>query len=194
MSDVAELMFHPVLQAAPRHTLPTGYELRPYRDEADIDDWLTLHRRIGPDEPFWVRKTFDDSLGTDQARLRERVLFLHAPNGDRIGSITAWNDADFNGVDSGRIHWVVLDPSVHGRGLSKPLLSAACQQLLALGYPNAYLWTSVDFVPAVNLYLQFGFRPAVRDTAEFDAWHAARDRFKTRYSLPARESLPVRAQ
>jgi GNAT superfamily N-acetyltransferase len=180
---IEDLMLHPSLRSAPVHALPDGYAWRFYAGPADIDDWLELHRRVAPDEPWWTRKTFDDSLGTDQARLAERVRFLHAPDGARIGSITAWNDAKFGLADVGRIHWVVLDPSVHGRGLSKPLLSAAIQQLIALRYETAYLWTSVDFVPAVNLYLQFGFRPAPRTPAERDVWDRARSRFKVPYLL-----------
>jgi ribosomal protein S18 acetylase RimI-like enzyme len=65
-----------------------------------------------------------------------------------------------------------MPPSEFARGLSKPLLSAACERLCALGYTSAFLITSTTFVPAVNLYRQFGFEPAIKNKEDRAKWLA----------------------
>ncbi len=176
------LMINRALQSAPVIALPDTFHLRPYRD-GDVAEWVRLHQEIEP-ETTWSADTFTGSLGQDPLRWHDRVLFLTDTSDQVLGSITAWNDAEYLGEDMGRIHWVVLDPKIQGRGLSKPLLSAAIQRLITIGYSRAYLTTSTTFLPAVNLYGAFGFVPEPRNADEHARWVTAMHTFKRPFALP----------
>lgn len=123
-------------------------------------------------------ETFVATIPGDTDLLSRRVKFLVDPIGRDIGTITAWNDATLIGSDLGQIHWVALSRAAQGHGLSKPLLSAACDTLLALGYTAAWLETGTGRLPALNLYLQFGFVPYLRGDADRAGWQAVAPRLK----------------
>ncbi len=106
------------------------------------------------------------------------MLFLVDPSGVDIGTITAWHTDQLLGRDIGQIHWVAIIPSAQGRGLAKPMLSAACAVVRTHGYAEACLETDTRRVAAINLYLQGGFVPHPRDEAERTAWRAIKPRLK----------------
>lgn len=169
LPDVDVVMLHRDLRQAPSFALPQGYHMRHYR-AGDLDTWL----RIQASDPFFVptAETFATSMPGDDAYLGSRVLFLLDPAGVEVGTITAWSSAKLTGEELGQIHWVAIVPSVRGLGLGKPLLSAACDALRERGYRQAYLETNTRRVPALNLYLQYGFEPLPRDERERAAWRA----------------------
>ena len=170
LPNVDVWMIHRDLARAPRYTLPAGYRMRGYRD-GDVATWVRIQQAA---ETFFVptAQTFADSMPGDTDYLAARVLFLVDPAGEDIGTITAWNDAEFDGQDMGRIHWVAMVPAAQGRSLAKPMLSAALDALRARGYNAAWLWTGTGRIAALNLYLSFGFLPHPRDDAEREAWRA----------------------
>ena len=155
------------LADAPTFAFPARYRLRWYAP-GDADVWLRLQiaaDRYNTFEP----DTFVREFGQDEIRLQQRVGFLLDPWQAPIGTISAWADV-FNDREYGRIHWVAIVPEEQGKGLAKPMMSAACQRLLALGHTNAYLDTATVRVPAINLYRLFGFEPVIRDDRERDIW------------------------
>jgi GNAT superfamily N-acetyltransferase len=170
MSNVDVWMIHRRLADAPHFAMPAGCRLRAYVP-GDVEAWVRIQQAA---ETFFTptAQTFAESMGSDDAVLQERVRFFVDENGDDVGTITAWSDAEFDGVDRGRIHWVALHPSAQGRGLARPMLSAACDLLLARGYDTAWLWTGTGRTAALNLYLRFGFTAHPRDEAERAAWQA----------------------
>jgi GNAT superfamily N-acetyltransferase len=114
-------------------------------------------------------------------------MFLVDPTYSDIGTITAWNDGEIEGRDIGRIHWVAIVREAQGRGLAKPMLSAAIDVLQTLGYTEAWLWTGtapiemwpqIDNSPGtppitpINLYRSFGFEPYLRNDADRATWRA----------------------
>ncbi len=158
------------LAHAPHCAFPDGYRMRFYQ-AGDGDTWLRIQTVTEQFEPP-TRDTFEKSLyGTDDYRA-QRIMFLVNPSGDDIGTISAWNDDEFDGREMGRIHWVAIVPAAQGRGLAKPMLSAALAVLREHGYNEAWLWTSTGRIAAINLYRQFGFVPAPRNEAEHVAIHA----------------------
>lgn len=178
-------MIHRNLALAPSIALPPGYRMRFYRD-GDIDQWLRIQLAADPDYGA-TAEMFAHELPGDTAHLATRVMFLVDPTGSDIGTITAWNDSEIEGRDIGRIHWVAIAREAQGRGLAKPMLSAAIAVLRALGYGAAWLWTGtapIEMWPQlirlpcsppiapINLYRSFGFEPYLRDAADRAAWRA----------------------
>lgn len=165
-------MLHPNLRAAPVLALPAGYAMRHFRadaDAVDADVWVDIHKRSDHYLQY-ASEVFYKSLGHDAQRHGERILFLVDPQGRDIGTISAWNDDELTGQDIGRIHWVAIVPEAQGLGLGRGMLSAACQHLLALGFPTAYLWTSTGRIPALNLYRRFGFEPYHHNAESQQIW------------------------
>ena len=160
-------MFRLDLERIPYFELPDGYGMRPYQS-GDIQYWLDFHIPLF-DEGDITEDLFWREYGYDEAVLAQRQFYMtHSET--VIGSISAWFGDDERGQDLGRIHWVVLREDYQGRGLAKPLLSYALNKLKELGHTQAYLTTGTDLIPALSLYLKFGFEPEIRTEQEQQAW------------------------
>jgi ribosomal protein S18 acetylase RimI-like enzyme len=100
--------------------------------------------------------------------MEDRCFILEDRHGDAIGTATAWY-GHFEGEERGRVHWVGIIPSYQGRKLSKPLLSAVMARL-ARDHQKVYLDTQTTSYQAVNLYLNFGFVPYLKDESCKEGW------------------------
>jgi len=96
------------------------------------------------------------------------MLFLEHGDSGSIGTTTAW-DGTYEGEERGRIHWVGIVPNFQGRGLSKPLLSAAMQRL-KVDFSSAYITTETTSFRGINLYLEFGFESVVKSDLDREGW------------------------
>jgi len=156
------------LDNVPEFTLPEGLSIRWYQP-GDGATWLRIHQaadrynEITPD-------LFPRQFGTDERLLCERQCYLLDSHGNAIGTGTAWFNDNFEGAKFGRVHWMAIAPDYQGRGLAKPLLTVICRRLRELGHDRAYLSTSTVRIPAINLYLRFGFTPLVGTAEEAAAW------------------------
>ena len=180
LANIDIWMIHRDLSRAPRFALPMGYRMRFYQ-AGDVDTWLRIQVAAEQFEAP-TTNTFYESLDGNDAYRAARIMFLVDPTGRDIGTISAWNDDHFAGREMGRIHWVAIIPEAQGRGLAKPMLSAACEVLREHGYNEAWLWTGTGRVAAINLYSQFGFVPAPRDDAERAAIRALEPLLKYPFS------------
>ncbi|MFH1730839.1 MAG: GNAT family N-acetyltransferase [Planctomycetota bacterium] len=147
----------------PNYPPPEGFSLRLFRP-GDRDLWIETWNRS--DDMLKVRrKTFNQSFGSNLKALDDRCFFLLDPGGQVIGTGTAWPDPD--GV--GRAHWVCVDREHQGRGLSKVLLSAVMNRL-AQSHEHFRVGTSTFRIPAIALYLSFGFVPKITTEEQARAW------------------------
>jgi GNAT superfamily N-acetyltransferase len=156
------------LDAAPRYVLPAPFRVRFYQ-RGDIETWV----RVESDAEEYrsiSRDLHEREFGRDHAVLSERQCFLCDGEGRAIGTATAWFNDEYEGQRWGRVHWVAVVRRMQGRGLGKPLLSAVIDRLRELGHSRAYLITETVRVPAICLYLKFGFVPRVRDSQDRAAW------------------------
>ena len=162
------------LEGVPEHSLPSPYRLRMYQT-GDAQDWLEIHRLADR----YTRVTadlFGRQFGDDQQRLADRQLYLCDGDDQPIGTATAWFDDRPGGDPSiGRVHWVAIVPDYQGRGLARPLITAVCHRLRPLGHRRAILATGSARLPAICLYLKFGFVPMLTRPDEAAAWRAIRD-------------------
>lgn len=141
----------------PTYPLPPGYVLHWY-EPGDEQRWLTIHTATEKHIPITL-ELFWQQFGNDSQLLSERLFFLLDPAGVAIATTAAWFvDAPTGSV--GLIHWVAIKPEYQGRGLSNVLMSIACARMVQLGHQSARLTTGSARIPALNLYLKFGFRPS----------------------------------
>ncbi|MCD6291766.1 MAG: GNAT family N-acetyltransferase [Anaerolineae bacterium] len=175
------------LDDIPDYPPPPGYLIHWY-EPGDEKHWLNIHlvadkySTITPE--LYVRE-----FGRDPQLLHKRQFFLLSPTGAAIGTATAWFDDDYQGLPYGRVHWVAIVPEMQGRGLGKVLMTTVCKRLRALGHDRAYLVTSTARIPAINLYLQFGFMPHIRSEEDLRVWQALRPRLKGPVYLDKRGML-----
>jgi len=160
-------ILRPTLDNIPMYPLPDGYTMRSYQT-GDLQHWLDLHIPIF-DEGDITEDLFWREYGRDETILAQRQFYM-VHDETVMGSISAWFGTDERGKDLGRIHWVVLREDYWGKGLSKPLLSFACQVLKELGHTQAYLTTDTMLTPALGLYLKFGFEPEINSESDKKAW------------------------
>lgn len=168
MANLRVVMTRATLERLPDAPLPTGFTLRWYvpGDEAH---WLRIHEaadRLNRITPELFRQQF----GGDAAALAQRQCYALSPGGDVVGTGSAWWNDAFEGGRWGRVHWLAVLPEFQRRGLGKALLGAVCRRLRELGHTRAYLTTSAARLPAIALYLKFGFEPRIRDAAEARLW------------------------
>jgi len=162
------------LDDVPQYVLPAPYRVVWYRPGCEewwrrIQTAADRFNTIGPD-------LFEVEFGTDEALLSQRQCFLLDERGVPFATATAWFNDDYGGRPFGRVHWVAIVPEMQGRGLSKPLLTLVCNRLRELGHERAYLTTSTARIPAINLYLKFGFVPEIRTASDAALWRVVMQR------------------
>jgi GNAT superfamily N-acetyltransferase len=158
-------MYHRSLAQTPIFACPEGFAIQPYKRGRELD-WLRIHRDADLYNSF-ADSMFVEQFGTSEALLIERQFYLVRQGDTAVGTASAWFNKDDRRA---RVHWVAIETEFHGLGLAKPLLSAVCQKLLALGHADAVLSTSTARVAAINLYLKFGFEPLIITDADQGAW------------------------
>ena len=165
------------LVPTPGMVLPPGYTLR-YYEPGDEAQWLEIHRQADPynvHRPGIFRRVF----GTNDQVIKWRQLYLYNADDVAVGTVSGWyDDAKWFDAYWGRLHWLALLPEEQGKGLGDILVAACMQQMRQLGHTKAYLFTDIRRVPAVNLYLKYGFRPEVRTIQDEDIWRELAPRLK----------------
>ena len=180
MKNIPVKMALATLDAIPAAALPEQYSFRAYQ-RGDIDAWVSLYRAA---EIFQTinAETFIKAFHEDEDALRERLFFLCDAQGKLLGTSAAWYDDLTHDPAWGRVHWVAIHPDAQGQGLSKPLLTETLRRLRQLGHQQAYLFTSSGRIPALSLYIKYGFRPEIRSEAERQAWREALLRLPAKYA------------
>ena len=163
------------LDDIPDFSLPAGYSIRRYQP-GDEKSWHRIHSladKYTDVTPILFKREF----GADTQRLAERQYYLIDSTGTPIGTASAWFD-DLGEQSLGRVHWVAIVPTEHGKGLAKPLLTTVCNRLKELGHNKAHLTTQTVRTPAINLYLKFGFVPAIHSERDRNIWRRLQKHLK----------------
>jgi GNAT superfamily N-acetyltransferase len=162
------------LEGLPRHALPEGFVIRPYAPGDELA-WVRIQSAADAYNVI-VADLFRAQFGDDTRELGRRLFMLEDPRGTAIGTAAAWFGGARRGPEAGRVHWVAIHPAHQGRGLAKPLMSRVCLALRDLGHERAFLTTSTARVPAIALYLSFGFVPEIAGPQDAAAWAALQRR------------------
>ncbi len=177
-------MIRPDLLNIPDAPFPEGFGIRPMRlDDAGL--WTDIWRDAEPYSKI-TDDLFAREFGQDPQAIQRRCFIVTNDKGCGVGTISAWYHRDFKGEDYGRIHWVATRPAYQRRGLAKAALAYALKQL-ARWHQHGCLGTQTNRLPAIKLYLDFGFLPDLETAGAAAAWRQV----KARLPHPALEKLSL---
>lgn len=167
--DIPVRMVRPHLDNIPKAAFPEGFGIRTLRrDEGPL--WTDVQRDA--EEILTIQDDlFARQFGDDPEGIEQRCFFITNPKGAAVGTISAWYKRDTPGEDVGRVHWVAVRPTYQGRGLARAGLAYTLRRL-AQWHSSALLDTSTLRLPALKLYLDFGFVPDLDSPDAVAAWRA----------------------
>jgi len=93
------------------------------------------------------------------------IFFICNADGQPVGTATAQLKED-----KPYLHYISVHPGWRGKGLAKPLMSAVLQRHAALGRGGCYLTTDDPRLPAINSYVQLGWRPVLWSEDAVPRW------------------------
>lgn len=161
------VMIRPHMRDIPDVPFAEGFGIRPMRlDEGGL--WTDIERDAEPYYPI-ESDLFTSQFGGDLQATQWRSFILTNHKGVGVGTISAWYHADFKGERWGQIHWVAVRPAYQGLGLGKAGLSFALRQM-AQWHERCFLGTQSFRLPAIGLYLDFGFLPDLDSPQALEAW------------------------
>ena len=168
-------MIRPNLLDIPQIPFPEGFSIRPMRtDEGAI--WRDIERDA--ERYFSVSdEIFYHQFGSDLPATQWRSYLIFNEKGVAVGTISAWYVRDFRNEDYGLVHWVAVRPAYHNKGIGKAALSYALNQM-AQWHDKAYLNTSIERIPAIKLYLDFGFLPDLDSPHALEKWRKLKENLK----------------
>ena len=153
--------------------LPEGYSISRYQTEADKLAWCECCKNglVSDDAD---EDTFDDRITDDpNINIYEDVFFLDH-NGEHIGTVTAFYNAEKN---FGDMHMVGIRTDYRGKGLSKYLNFITLKHLLPKGVNYIVLTTDEWRKGAVKSYLSGGFLPVEYDEGMEERWAAVLEEY-----------------
>lgn len=170
MKRIRLAMIREHMNDIPQYNLPEGFEIRLF-EKGDEKHWSRVETKVDEFESEQAAgKHFTKEFGDHIDDMTERCLFIEDENKDVIATTTAWyGKIEGNNEVLGRIHWVGVIPEYQGKKLSKPLLSAA-MNILASRHKAAYLTSQTTSYQAVNMYLNYGFKPLKLYPTCDEAW------------------------
>ncbi len=177
MSQPREIfMVRDDLLGIPDTSLPDEFELRNYH-KGDEENWFRIYKAADKYNKIYS-SMFKEYFGADEVKLGRRQFYIINKDKEAIATATSWYNDDYHGEQIGRVHWVAVHPEYQGNGLAKPLLANVLSRLKQLGHEKCYLRTLHVRVPAIRLYLSFGFRPDIRTEEDKKIWLEIHEEFK----------------
>ncbi|MCC8165560.1 MAG: GNAT family N-acetyltransferase [Planctomycetes bacterium] len=151
------MMRRPAGHPLPSWSLPDGYSFAFYQP-GDERDWAVIESSV-LEFPSTIDALlfFQKEYGAYSRELHRRVVFVVAPNGDKVGTGSAWFDYTGTRRDPW-LDWIGVMPDFQGLGLGK----AIAARILALeveieGDRDVFLHTQTWSHRAVKIYQKIGF-------------------------------------
>ena len=168
IENISVTMVRDDLSTIPAFKFPDPFSASWYRS-GDENKWVEISRAADKYNKITI-ETFYKEFGRDTELLGARQFFIRDAEKNFVGTCTSWFNGNYKGQPFGRIHWVAIAPEMQGKGLAKPLMSLALNKLIELGHKRAYLVTSSARIPAISLYLKFGFLPELASKKDENIW------------------------
>lgn len=160
-------MIRPHLRELPPVLFPPGFGIRPMRlDEGPL--WLAIERDAEQEYQFMPDGIFEREFGADLESVPRRCFIAVDAQGAGVGTISAWYYT-FREQEYGLVHWVAVRPACQGKGLGRAMISFALNRL-SQWHDRALLNTDTRRLPAIKLYLDFGFVPVLDLPGAIENW------------------------
>jgi mycothiol synthase len=156
---VSLLMRRPDLDDLP--TAPTGVDLATAEDAEGLARLLDAAFSEEWDAARVHRELLDDPTVEAVYVIRDRELIVATASARLLPK-------DHPGA--GYLHWVASDPQVRGRGLGRAVTIAVLHRFAADGLTATVLETDDERLPAIRVYLAFGYVPQYPDASHVDRW------------------------
>lgn len=155
------------LERLPGPSLPPGHSFATYAQGREAD-WARIETAVGEFQDEAAAREYFRAVFLSRPReARRRVVFALAPDGEALGTASAWF-AYKDGAEVPCLHWVAVHPRAQGRGLGRALSLRALSMFGESGQ-HVYLSTQTWSHPAIRLYHELGFRICTRETISYDA-------------------------
>jgi ribosomal protein S18 acetylase RimI-like enzyme len=138
----------------------TGISIRRELRDGDADAIAELHRRVYASE-YGLNDQFVDGVRRGlQAAVASGwphdsgAVWLVDGDGSLLGALGLTDE----GEGAGRVRWLVLEPSLRGRGLGRSLVTELIEEAKRTGLHKLTLETYSDLTAAAQIYRDAGFR------------------------------------
>ena len=141
----------------PAFPLPQGFTYEMYKP-GDEKDWARIEASVEEFEnEMDALLHYQEEFMPYTRELPLRCIFICAPNGEKIGTATAWwcyvNERRYP-----QVHWVAVKPGYQGLGLGKALTCEVIRRMTAIDGDNVfYLSTQTTSYKAIGIYEWAGF-------------------------------------
>ena len=161
----------------PIYNLPEGYSYSFYRP-GDEKVWADIEVSVGEfDNRQDALNYFAREFAPYPEELKRRCVFVRDESGEYVATTSGWYGNLLSKEDMARIHWVAVAPNHQRKGLAKALMTKAFEIFNAAhDRGGAYLTTQTWSYKAINMYLEYGFRPYLGTKPE--SWKGTDKDFK----------------
>lgn len=154
MSSLKMYNFSPAVKGL---TLPDGFKVTKFSNEADIDAWISICSD-GLVDPATARERFNNELITaDGPDPYRDTYFVENPDGVKIATFTVVPNMWSTGM--GYIHMVACKSEYRGLGIGKFMADFSLKKLIEIGKEKIFLLTGDARLPALSAYIKSGFLP-----------------------------------
>lgn len=150
----------------PRYELPKGYTAHMWEPDRGYEEaFARMEVACGQYGDFnSALKTFNSQFihNTTFPDLdpRERCLFIKAPTGEIMATCSMWMGTDLCATPRPRMHWLIVGGGHEGKGIARALVTKMLDLHAKVDSEKyLYLNTTTWSMHAINIYLQFGFKP-----------------------------------
>lgn len=175
MEHIRVIMINHNLNIIPFFKIPEGFSSRRFSGSEDNEIWAEIECSVGEFKTEKdALKRFYSEFNEYWSELKNRCFFIEDYKGNAVGTVMAWYN-NFMRENYGRLHWVGIKPEYQGKKLGKPLVSLAMEHLKR-NHDRAYLTSQTTSYKAINMYLDFGFKPYINNAESIKAWEILSDK------------------
>ena len=141
----------------PDYPLPEGFSYKMY-EPGDEKEWARIEASVGEfDCEMDALLHYQEEFLPYPDEISRRCIFIKAPDGELIGTATAW----WAYVGQRRyplVHWVAVKPGYQGKGLGKAITAEVVRLMTVVdGDGTFYLGTQTNSYKAIGIYQWAGF-------------------------------------
>lgn len=170
---VIQLYLRRPLEDLPELVVPEGYGLRTHTHD-DLQAWTKIMSDNGSFGPWPVDRSLP-LFGTRSPVVFEGSFFVtHA--GEPVATAQLHHQTRRPHAPAAELGWVAVSPAHQGRGLGYVVCLAVLRYAASVGYPEIFLRTEDERLPAIRTYLKLGFEPWMIEPSAPERWRLIHQR------------------